>query len=586
MKKIISFIAILFVALSLTSCFIDGDNSKFEITNYPKTTYVKGENFDWSTLKINVNGEIYSYSQALELEGIEFPEIILYTEATSEKEEYQREAGTYAATIKYKSLTVSFQYTVLDSYFANGNGTKENPYQISTASQLEKALKQHAKETYYVLINDIDMANYTMQRDVTNMHLDGQGYKLKNMVTSLIYNVDGVVSFENFDVEFNIGKDSEFAFPAYGFITCMTGDNDKQNTFVTYKNINTYGRITDIGNLQSIYGYIRSYATVVFQNCNNFMYFEASKANYCAVYTAAIGVKACVYALDCKNYGTCIAQGIALFSGCGNAAQSADSMLILDEKTANYGKIIYTDHESNLFIAETSKTSNRNAVMSRLYKYDENIGIVAASAASGMNAYGPTATYDMDGDYKKLAIVKPQAIDNKMVPELALIDKNLNFELKSSSYENVIGKYVITITGNYQLYDAEGGLGANLIGGGRSEGGNGYRYYDVEFDLLEAVKQFLNEFAIVNIRNTNSTICPKDYNSMPSDFVKVVGKDFGKLSLYQSEDGSEMYYAFNVLEYTGSDGYLYSSGNYIVTINMFSENNELIGATQYVVENK
>lgn len=86
----------------------------------------------------------------------------------------------------------------IDDNFAGGDGSKENPYQIATAAQLN-AVRNHM-DSHFVLINDIDLSKYNWEpiggmldkneeSQVFRGTLDGQGHKIQNM--RMYYNLSG-----------------------------------------------------------------------------------------------------------------------------------------------------------------------------------------------------------------------------------------------------------------------------------------------------------------------------------------------------------------------------------------------------------
>lgn len=77
----------------------------------------------------------------------------------------------------------------IDDNFAGGDGSKENPYQIATAAQLN-AVRNHM-DSHFVLINDIDLSKYNWEpiggikmlpsNEGFLNTFDGKGYTIKNL---------------------------------------------------------------------------------------------------------------------------------------------------------------------------------------------------------------------------------------------------------------------------------------------------------------------------------------------------------------------------------------------------------------------
>lgn len=593
-KKVFLSIVLGTLIFALTSCFVGSDSDKFEITNYPKATYVKGENFDWSTLKINVNGTIYSYEEAKELKGIEFPEIVLFNSETG----YQREEGTYAATIKYNALTATFQYTVLDSYFANGNGTKENPYQISTQYQLKEALVDHNAVKYYVLINDIILdSSFVTANKVKNLHLNGQGYKISNLTTGFINHVDGKVTVENISFDVNSNKDDY-----YGVVSSLQGYNEKSE--VTFKNINTYGRISNWTNLESIFGYVWNSKTVL-ENCNNYMYIDAHKARYCGLFTSTIAYSSQLFVLNCKNYGTIFAESVGLFYGAG-IDYTENAMLIIDSQTKNYGEVISTIHNSNLFMANYDDKRNwfiegQNVIheLAKVYKYNDHKGLKAELYNASDEFVLKTNDNKVSDDYKNLG-VDALSVDSSYA---SFIKEGTGYSFSFTNPEDIlkVSKFEIKLMGAYTFANAAGIVGSTDKSGVQSKGGANHIFYlsSVESDSTQsAYAKFVELLKTINnykIRNNDS------YNGNFDDPYKLeegfkptnqtlVDAEGRQLKVYErtTDNGGERVFVYDVLEHEGlnENYYEYAGASYYITINLFDVENNVIGSCTIKIENK
>lgn len=103
-----------------------------------------------------------------------------------------RYGGTFAAALVSGTLLAG-QVTCADSKFAGGEGTEENPWQLSTADHID--LIRHCLSSHFVQINDIDMdiAPYnegqgwlgpgSFEEPFTGS-LQGQGYKIFNLTSN------------------------------------------------------------------------------------------------------------------------------------------------------------------------------------------------------------------------------------------------------------------------------------------------------------------------------------------------------------------------------------------------------------------
>ncbi len=381
MKKIIALFAIIVAFFGLAGCFDSADET-FEIAGYPKTTYVLDETFSWDGVSVRIGEEYYNYAQAEE-KGVQFPTV---EEIKTDK------AGTYSLTVKYGNLTATFQYNVLDSYFANGDGTLYNPYQISTLAQFNAMRKSWSQKTYFVLINDIDYTgNHTATNTTKNIVLDGQGYALRNVNSAIFYSLR-YSEVKNLNIYFGQGEDN-FDFAGY-WTTMVT----MTNYSATYENINTYGRVLapDWANT-SLYGYATS-STNVLKNCNNYADIMAVNCREVAVFTTGANSSktnpAAWYILGCKNYGTVFASSASFIVSSPNyIGPSYGANYVIDENTKNYGKIISTLHQSSALYGNTTGAYNdrfngnyenewsymaTKFPTSKFYKYNEEIGVVSS----------------------------------------------------------------------------------------------------------------------------------------------------------------------------------------------------------------
>ena len=113
----------------------------------------------------------------------------------------------FTATTTLSNIAEVWDGVEVATSFSAGNGTKENPYQIVSGSELaylkkivEENLFTDLKEKYFVLANDIDLGGHVWQGIGTNNienqftgHIDGQGYSIKNFkieTPTVINNVD------------------------------------------------------------------------------------------------------------------------------------------------------------------------------------------------------------------------------------------------------------------------------------------------------------------------------------------------------------------------------------------------------------
>lgn len=591
-KKIFVFFSLVVALIGLTGCFTTDDNS-FEIESYPKTTYVKGETFDWSEVSVKINGVSYSYEQAKAVKEVEFP-VITIGDA----------AGTFSATIKYQSLTATFQYTVLDSYFANGNGTLYNPYQISTVEQLKQSLKQHNEVTYYVLINDVECDEAFSKNDfhVANYNLDGQGYKI-SLKGRFIDFITEYCTLENIDFDFNVENGG-----SHGIIY-ISGLNSS-NTEVYCKNINIFGSVKNITNNQSIFGYVWG-AFMCLENVNNYMYIDAHNASYTGIFTTAVRNNGVLVLLNTKNYGTVIAGNCGLFAGNGSDTVYKGNKVIIDSASGNYGDIITLYSKNHLFFANVN--SNKYNVEDNgtlTYKEDQfqdHYDFYKYNADKGLDAskYDETDSFDItvgnSSDLSKFAVVDSRTLEFE---EYNIKEENGEYVL---TYENTAiakaNKIEISILTSYSYYyvdnsnyNSENGTYSNVVLNGITTGGSGpsWKVYSnvVEsttdssaMEKLNTIFENLKAYKIANLSTTYSR--PDNKYNLDSEYQFVEKVENSELSLYKNDKDEYVYVVEPKLvkNNDGQDVVQYSASYYSVSITFYDNAGNFIGSKQLLINN-
>ena len=86
---------------------------------------------------------------------------------------------------------------VVATSFFSGNGSQENPYQITTPNELayfQKVLESSDAnlylDKYYVITNDLDFGNYLLSinnKEAFTGSLDGRGHKISNFKLESIF---------------------------------------------------------------------------------------------------------------------------------------------------------------------------------------------------------------------------------------------------------------------------------------------------------------------------------------------------------------------------------------------------------------
>ena len=217
---------------------------------------------------------------------------------------------------------------------AGGSGTKDDPYQIATAEQLD-AIHDWPTATYYVLVNDIDLSGIEWVPYSGYINFDGQGHTVSNL-TIIRTDVSGEVNIGMFgalysyynnyyagtfqsrvsnlnlkDVNIDItGTDESETVLNVGAIV---GLNNASSNDIYIQNCSVSGRINVQGGFRTWIGGISGRGQ---QNCRTFVRNCTNKADI--TYTRGEGTYECeVGALhgfqadvsDCTNYGTITANG-------------------------------------------------------------------------------------------------------------------------------------------------------------------------------------------------------------------------------------------------------------------------------------
>lgn len=217
---------------------------------------------------------------------------------------------------------------------AGGSGTKDDPYQIATAEQLD-AIHDWPTATYYVLVNDIDLSGIEWVPYSGYINFDGQGHTVSNL-TIIKTDVSGEANigmfgalysyYDNYyagtfqsrvsnlnlkDVNIDItGTDESETVLNVGAIV---GLNNASSDDIYIQNCSVSGRINVQGGFRAWVGGISGRGQ---QNCRTYVQNCTNKADI--TYTRGEGTYECeVGALhgfqadvsDCTNYGTITANG-------------------------------------------------------------------------------------------------------------------------------------------------------------------------------------------------------------------------------------------------------------------------------------
>lgn len=586
MKKILNLFLMAIAIFTLASCIVDGGNTNsFEIDGYPKTTYVLGEKFDWTGFSVKINDGTPMNKKEAESKDVKFPELI----DTSK-------AGTFTVKVTYNGLNASFQYTVLDSYFANGNGTATAPYQISTVEQFKVALETKGKteRTYYTLVNDIDfngkLEDRTAESHVTeNVEINGQGYALRNVNGVLGYKLENS-TIKNIDIHFSEDEKGEFTYKKVGAIF------EYSHGEVTFENINTFGKIAFSTSNASIFGQIAPETVdekniTVLRNCNNYASFT-NLGSYGAVFTAGIyhlpgtqkvSANSCWYILNCKNYGEYIGTYVGLTNPNSTYLDEYTyAYYVVDENTKNFGKLISLSQSDDQIYGGTPEEKAKvkmsllcgicnvkgNVTMEKIFKhyymYDANQGIIEAKdiikeeIVDG-NSVKTSSLYQFnEQDYENMAVVDIEG-NNNLSYKFTIVEENkqLKFSVTANGEASVdnIAKYVISFSGMSTKHDEKGNPGGSSTNS---------TFAIIEVNSLEGINNINNLGLPTFVKNNRGYPVKNVLPAGWSDEIMYPGNEVGTI-----QNSGKKYSTIDSIEglQKVSDNLYFNNAGYVVVPN-------------------
>lgn len=301
-KKIFTAITLCLVAVVVTGCFASGEVTKLSIDKMPTTTFdVNQEEIDeLMTIVINDSEEyriILSWSKN---EGLKFSNPKFEGKITLSDFDLSKE-GSFTASVKYNNSVSYFDYQVIGNktYFAGGDGTVNNPYQITNFAQLQNIKNVNTKGKYFKLMNDIDLSetkkvgNYAYVINTTFMGiLDGNNKKLYNLATKAplasVFKAVKNAKIMNLSLYMN-EIEASLTYNVYGN--------------VEYTNVNVYGSLVGVTNNVGAFVVWSNAASIRFENCNNYVDFVTTTYHN----SAFVGATNCAgnyfEFINCTNYG-------------------------------------------------------------------------------------------------------------------------------------------------------------------------------------------------------------------------------------------------------------------------------------------
>lgn len=260
----------------------------------------------------------------------------------------------------------------IDDKFAGGDGSKENPYQIATAAQLN-AVRNHM-DSHFVLINDIDLSKYNWEpiggmkdveaKDGFQGTFDGAGHTVNRLTLNYIIEEPSW----QYDSLYNIG-----------LFSIMGDASDIKN--LNLKDVNIDISIVSTSFLNGIQiGSIATQANRLI-NCSASgkinVNVNTEKGDYSCVYIGGIGTKA-TEVIKCINNININLNGRSLSPQVGGIVSTVEQI----SDCTNSGDIYINTLEKNITCGGISAIGNE---VTRCKNYGE---IKAKSSGGGYNDVG------------------------------------------------------------------------------------------------------------------------------------------------------------------------------------------------------
>ncbi len=300
MKKIknlfLSLIIIGFSSLALVGCGAFENAEKISIVEMPTTTFVKGQEPTGNLMKVLIidkDGKdvVLTLSYPDENGNVTAQQAGVPFEVTITIKNFDLSTiGNKTASVTYGEATSYFDYQVVDPEqgFAGGNGTLNNPYQITTPQQFVNInTLESTKNVYFKLMNDIDLSavleDSKMYWDMGNAVInffegvfDGNNKRIYNVLDPVSYLFGELAGATIKDLSvFVNGKDISLSCNAYSY----------DGRTLSFLNVDMYGTVSSGYNYASyaIYPITLEYAatekgswawvysTVVFEDCDSYI---------------------------------------------------------------------------------------------------------------------------------------------------------------------------------------------------------------------------------------------------------------------------------------------------------------------------
>lgn len=313
----LSVITLCLFSLVLTSCFTSSTksikivkipNSVFEVVDegdskaVPDLMIVEVTDDVTTQIKLSIdeNGQLVSSNNVftITINGFDLSKV-----------------GSFTASVEYAGVVSYFDYQVVskDSYFAGGDGSINNPYQITTAEQFTNMNKVTTKNKYFKLMNDISFEGVEPQFKSNSYvvelrgTLDGNNKRLYNITSSIFASlygatvknmtivlnnvaafrsISGRTEINNVDVYGYIESDNNVApYASYVGYRLLSSGNFDRFTSSTYLNVIDCDNYTDIigqgDKVSAFFAFTQSsLKSLSMENCHNYGHIEADKVAF------------------------------------------------------------------------------------------------------------------------------------------------------------------------------------------------------------------------------------------------------------------------------------------------------------------
>lgn len=396
--KLVLSVALVFVCLiSLASCITSATTS-ISIAKMPKTTFTVNEIISEDDVLVQLLVKENSNTQ---LVNLSYPDAngnvavdVAGFEGRIQIKGFNLSAvGNYTAIVLYGSASSYFDYEVInpESGFAGGNGSVNNPYQITEPEQLK--LIANDLDANYKLMNDLDLQGYGenlplgvgANTDWAHVFVvgefagtfDGNGKKLYNITEELfIFDSTKDATVKDLDIYVN----------SNGFSIVVQTISD-----ILFENVNAYGTLyldeSNNNGVYVIYGGLGDSAELKFVECYNEVNLYSTKYNGGFIgylYAGSTAAQDTVIFENCDFAGHI--EGSQVGAYLGNIVASASANLVFKnskvsgtvvgtvvaDAVAAYRSSATTDYSAGPVVSEGTLTTLKTFNFDDLAKWNEN----------------------------------------------------------------------------------------------------------------------------------------------------------------------------------------------------------------------